>query len=513
MSVETGVHTRLPLCILLPAPKSDVMLRYRLGWIPRPSRMGRRTFRRERQRELQVVRVDRLLWIIASVVLLVGSTTLIAQQITYTYDEAGRLIGVVDASGNAASYKYDATGNILSIQRYSASQVGIFDFTPNNGSEGTAVTLNGTGFSTVSSQNVVKFNGVPATVSSSTATQILANVPSGATTGSITVAAPMGTATSSDQFVVSGATGTPFISSFSPVIAGGGSTVTITGGNFSSAASNNDAKVNLGLIPISSATTSTLTATIPQNATSGRVSVSTATGTTVSSGDLFIQPSGQVVASGSTGRTNVGSSASLPVPGGGYTGLMIFDATAPRRVSVVLSASANSGSCSFGAFGGAVATLWDPLGNAIGQAGCFDGTTSRLMGGTDLLMSGTYTVRIQSETVAVNATVTVNDLVDFTASLNVNGPAVPVILSLPGQNGLLSFSGTANQQVTISVNSNSMCDEWTLINPDGSATALPLQCGANFSVAQTLPATGTYKLKISSVFSQTGSMNVSVTSP
>ena len=48
----------------------------------------------------------------------------------------------------------------------------------------------------------VKFNGVTATFTTSTATSVTATVPAGATTGKITVTTPGGTATSATDFTV-----------------------------------------------------------------------------------------------------------------------------------------------------------------------------------------------------------------------------------------------------------------------------------------------------------------------
>ena len=63
----------------------------------------------------------------------------------------------------------------------------IASFTPANGLIGTTVTITGTNFSTTPSGNTVAFNGIAATVVSSTTTQIVTTVPPGATTGPITV--------------------------------------------------------------------------------------------------------------------------------------------------------------------------------------------------------------------------------------------------------------------------------------------------------------------------------------
>ncbi|CAN5360421.1 hypothetical protein BH09BAC3_BH09BAC3_09940 [soil metagenome] len=63
----------------------------------------------------------------------------------------------------------------------------ISSFNPTAGTGGTPVTIIGTNFSPVAANNFVEFNGVVATVISSTSTSITANVPAGATTGPISV--------------------------------------------------------------------------------------------------------------------------------------------------------------------------------------------------------------------------------------------------------------------------------------------------------------------------------------
>ena len=47
-----------------------------------------------------------------------------ADQAQYFYDELGRLVGVVDGSGNAAVYVYDEVGNLLSIRRFTTGTRG-----------------------------------------------------------------------------------------------------------------------------------------------------------------------------------------------------------------------------------------------------------------------------------------------------------------------------------------------------------------------------------------------------
>jgi hypothetical protein len=80
----------------------------------------------------------------------------------------------------------------------------IESFTPTSGVQWDAVTITGTDFSTTAADNIVKFNGVAATVTTSTATSITTTVPIDATTGSITVEIPgrQGTTASGTTFRV-----------------------------------------------------------------------------------------------------------------------------------------------------------------------------------------------------------------------------------------------------------------------------------------------------------------------
>ncbi|MFM8741671.1 MAG: IPT/TIG domain-containing protein, partial [Cytophagales bacterium] len=115
------------------------------------------------------------------------------------------------------------------------AQTTITSFAPASGTVGTSVTITGTNFSTTPANNVVKFNGVTATVTASTATSITATVPTGATSGTISVTVA-GTATSATSFTV---VVPPTIASFAPASGTVGTSVTITGTNFSTTPANN----------------------------------------------------------------------------------------------------------------------------------------------------------------------------------------------------------------------------------------------------------------------------------
>ena len=129
-------------------------------------------------------------------------------RIHYVYDDLGRLVGVVDQDGNAATYTYDAVGNILAIGRHNVADmpgpVAITLVAPNKGKVGTAVSIFGRGFSPDPTQNGVSFSGAIAIVTAATMNSLTTSVPPGALTGPITVTTPLGSATSPEPFTVLG---------------------------------------------------------------------------------------------------------------------------------------------------------------------------------------------------------------------------------------------------------------------------------------------------------------------
>jgi YD repeat-containing protein len=124
--------------------------------------------------------------------------------VQYAYDALGRLTTVVDTSGNVATYNYDAVGNLLSITRStsSPSALAILGFSPAQGSVGQTVVIQGQKFSTTPSANTVQFNGTAAAVSAATANNLTVTVPTGGTTGLISVTVGTTTANSNSNFTV-----------------------------------------------------------------------------------------------------------------------------------------------------------------------------------------------------------------------------------------------------------------------------------------------------------------------
>jgi len=169
---------------------------------------------------------------------------------------------------------------------------------------GIPVTITGSGFTGATS---VKFNGTTAGYTVDSATQITATVPANATTGTITVTTPAGTATSASSFTVA-----PRITSFSPASGPVGTSVIINGANFTGATS---VTFNGTSASYTVNTAIKITATVPSGATTGLIGVTTAAGTATSGTDFTVAPR---ISSFSPTSGVIGSS--VTINGANFTG-------------------------------------------------------------------------------------------------------------------------------------------------------------------------------------------------
>jgi YD repeat-containing protein len=148
---------------------------------------------------------------VLAIVAAVGIAVIAAAQqpaIFYVYDRLNRLVAVVDQQGNAATYTYDAVGNMRRIERFDTAgqpgAVAISMFTPSAGAPGTRVQVFGKGFGATVAQNALAFNGRRATITDAAPNRLIVTVPNGATTGALSVSTPFGAATSRQLFRVLG---------------------------------------------------------------------------------------------------------------------------------------------------------------------------------------------------------------------------------------------------------------------------------------------------------------------
>ena len=430
--------------------------------------------------------------------------------VLYAYDALGRLVQVTDPSGDSAIYRYDPVGNITSIERAGGGSVSISAFTPTGGAVATTVTINGTGFSATPSQNTVTFNGASLSVTASTATQIVATIPAGATTGTpypFVVTTPTGSATSVAAFTVV-TSGAPSISSVTPGTAAAGTVATVTGTNFETVTANNNLRVNLSPLQVTSATTTNLQGTVSPSATAGRVSVSTPNGTATSTNYLWVAPPPYpATALDTTGTLSFDTAATLSVAINKIA-LRVFEGTEGHRVSMNVSGVTP-------VFSSVSVYLYEPFGTALQTT--VISTATGFMEPVNLRSTATYSVVFDPSTTTqvAGGTITVYDVpADFSDTIAPD-QTVTVPISKPGQNGALTLAGTAQQRVSLKQETGTTlhnqlagCDvNATILNPDGTVLA-PATCMETdgFIDAVDLPTAGTYKIVVDPVTTATGNL-------
>ncbi len=189
----------------------------------------------------------------------------------------------------------------------------ISGFTPTSGSAGTQVAISGSHLTGV---NGVRFNGVSATFNFISDVQVNATVPSGATTGRITLTTTAGTATSSSNFTVTQGS-QPSISNFSPTSGPVGTSVTINGSNFTGV---NGVRFNGVGAVFSFQNAGRVMATVPSGASTGRITLTTPAGTATSSSNFTVtQGSQPSISNFSPTSGPVGTS--VTINGSNFTGV------------------------------------------------------------------------------------------------------------------------------------------------------------------------------------------------
>ena len=175
------------------------------------------------------------------------------------------------------------------------------NFTPLQGPAGTVVTINGSNFGGATS---VTFSGAAANFTVVSSTQITAVVPAGAISGLLAVVTPAGSSTSSVVYTV---TAPPVITSFTPQQGLEGSSVTLSGSNFSSVS-----LVLFGNLPalFNVVNANTINATVPVGAVTNLIKVisGTDTGKTASNFTVLYLP---LITSFSPSQGPVGTQVTL----------------------------------------------------------------------------------------------------------------------------------------------------------------------------------------------------------
>lgn len=233
---------------------------------------------------------------------------------------AGDALGgsLVRAAGEAPGTYAISQGTLSAKADYALTFVGaaltilpaapaVTAMSPTSGGPGTSVTLTGLRFTGATK---VAFNGVAARFTVLSDTSIVTSVPTGATTGKISVTTAGGTASTAGSFTASTTKKAPTITSFSPTSGAAGTVVTITGTNLAGATS-----VRIGTATVTSGWT-VLSATqlklaVPAGAATGTVSVTTDGGTATSTASYTVPGSQLATSLTYTGTTSATKGAKI----------------------------------------------------------------------------------------------------------------------------------------------------------------------------------------------------------
>lgn len=478
----------------------------------------------------------------------------------YRYDANGRLTTVLSPTGEAVIYSYDPAGNFTSITRYAANQLSILDFTPGSGGPTTLVTIYGTGFSATPAANTVKFNGVTAGVSAATNIRLDVLVPSGATTGPITVTNANGTINSSRNFYVSSS-----VIEFTELTTFGADTTFIFNKTV-----NRAPLVNVGIISFDAVAGQRISLFIDQIVLLPGIAFG---GFSPYAQVFVISPSSSVLTTfpiqDYTQYTNIfGYLDSLTLPESGTYSILIDP---NDNISTGIN---QTGNFAFGAtthlydvtdITGTIPTTGQPLPlnfsvpgqNAIltftglnGQRICLQGTQdiSTLIGTnvklfapgaypngvplapaqtdtffldvTTLPANGTYTILIDPQFNKTRAlTLNLYDVPpDIADTLSLGAAAKTVAIPSVGQVANLTFSVPGNQQVTIHLRNlaiGNFADPSTLTLSTQGGTQVftqTINSNSDYDIPRTLSA-GTYVLKIDPQKAATGSLGINLTTP
>jgi hypothetical protein len=213
-----------------------------------------------------------------------------------------------------------------------------------------------------------------------------------------------------------------------------------------------------------------------------------------------------------SGSIEAGTAVTVTTTAAGQNAILTFSGTANQRVSL---RGTNGVSGQIGLTCDVDVTIRKPDGSTLATS-CMEG--SGFIDQTTLPTTGTYSILVNPATfVTGSLTLTLYDVPGDGSGSITAGTAVTVTTTEPGQNVVLSFSGTANQRVSlrgtdgISGQIGLACDvDVTIRKPDGSTLATTCMEGSGYIDATTLPTTGTYSILINPASIATGSLTLTL---
>jgi YD repeat-containing protein len=435
---------------------------------------------------------------------------------TVTAASGTQLIAVVPAGATTGPISVTTpTGSVTSTTDFEVLQsLSITGFTPTIGTPGTAVQITGTDFAPVAANNQLKFNITPALASAATATTIDTTVPSGATSGHITLTTPGGTVVSSGDFFVPPS---PFtaasVDHASRIVLGETKPLSVNAANrIAMLVFDGTVGQRISLQATGSTISSSTVRVIKPDGTnlfnptslSGNWFVDALTLTVTGTHTIIIDPNSTFTGSMNLTLHNIPADATATITAGGpavtvttmtpgQNANVTFEGATGQRVSLNLtSVTINSSSV----------TIRRPDGTTLATAATV-GTGGFFFDTMTLPASGTYSIFIDPKIAATGSmTLTLYEVPPTSSSTIVIGTAVTITINIPGENTQLTFTGTAGQIVNLEWSGTiGYSNQPHIVKPDGTRLTTPFWYDSN---GFRLPVTGTYTIPIDPAGSNTG---------
>jgi len=234
----------------------------------------------------------------------------------------------------------------------------------------------------------------------------------------------------------------------------------------------------------------------------------------VSVDDFFIPPSPYTAANVEvTGRMSLGESKTVAITQANKIAIIVFDAVAGQRVTLGMSGvTIGAPNCC----DTASVAIYKPSGLLLAPVGFGpggNGTASQV-----LPVTGTYSLVVDPYYTNTGS-VTLTFFEDVAVPISINGPPVTLNMSQVGQNGRLTFTGTAGQRVSvgmsgITISPGYCCDVGTvaIYRPNGTVLLAPYAFtnAGQGTPSQVLSVSGTYSIVVDPAGGRTGSVTVTL---
>jgi hypothetical protein len=195
-----------------------------------------------------------------------------------------------------------------------------------------------------------------------------------------------------------------------------------------------------------------------------------------------------------------GSPVSVSTTTPGQNARVLFSGAAGQRISMQISNAT---------FAFALLSIFKPDGSTLGN-NRFIGPGNNFIDTATLPSAGTYAVAVDPNGASTgSATLQVYDVPpDAGGPITPGGVPVTVSTTVPGQNGRLTFTGTAGQRISMKISNVTYSSATAqLVGPDGNPVggSTLFGTGGGFVDTRTLPSTGTYALTVDPPNTTTGS--------